>query len=258
MQRIRMIEHSFSSTIEVYVLSDLHIGSPEFAEAAFERIVAHILADPYRHVIIAGDLIDNGIKSSVTSPYSAVMQPNDQRKYAVELLMPLRDRIICIVPGNHEGRSKKDADIDPMELIAERLDLHHLYREDIAFLLLKVGQAKHGKVRPPVYVIGVLHGASNGLLLGAGLNKMEPLAISLGVDVLVMGHTHKPALAPTMRLEAHKQSGCMVQRPVRLMVATAWLDYGGYGTKKMMKPVAVAPNYMVLSDEEFGVTMVQQ
>src|SRR5690554_5330505 len=106
MTTIKMLKWAMTGDqIELHGLSDMHIGSQEFSERAFGEWRRMILDEPYRYVAVAGDIIDNGIKSSVTSPYEAVMQPRAQRKYAEELLEPIKHRILCWTSGNHEYRS---------------------------------------------------------------------------------------------------------------------------------------------------------
>lgn len=253
---IPMIRRTFDGPIEIYPISDLHIGSREFNEPAFRQLVREILAEENRYVVLVGDLIDNGIKSSVTNVYDAVMSPKEQREHAAELLFPLKGRILCAVSGNHEYRSRKETDTDPAELILSKLGLEELFRPDIAFLDINLGKRNDNNKRPPRYCVGVVHGSGGGMMLGAGLNKSEPFAIALGVDLLIVGHTHRPMTAPTIRLQPDAQKGLMVAREIRLLIATGWLDYGGYPTRKMLKPVVVRPNKAILADKSFDISVL--
>lgn len=255
---IPMITHKIRGheTIEIYPICDLHVGSKEFQEGEFQKVSREILAEPNRFIVLAGDIIDNGVKSSVTNCYDALMSPRDQRIYAAELLYPLKDRVLCAVSGNHEYRSRKDTDTDPAELIISKLNLEHLFQPDIAFIKLDLGERQHHAMRNPKYCVGVVHGAGGGMRLGAGLNKTEPFALSMGVDLLISGHSHKPATAPTMRLECDMQKGVMVPRETRIMVATGWLEYGGYPTRKLYSPVALRINKAILNCREHDISVV--
>lgn len=243
--------------IELYGLSDLHIGSREFNEAAFQKVSREILDAPNRYILLAGDYIDNGVKSSVTSPYDAVMQPKAQRDYAVEILHPLKDRIIAAVGGNHEYRSSKDTDTDPAEIIMTKLGLENNYKETMAFALLKVGERTNHKKCTPLYCICLTHGSSGGQTLGAGLTKADQFASIAGSDLMVLGHSHKPATAPASRLECDRQKGLMVQRNYGIMICTAWLDYGGYPARKSLKPLPIACNHAILGGKEHSVSVYQ-
>lgn len=241
----------------IYGLSDLHVGSKEFNENEFKKFTQSILKEDNRYCVIVGDVIDNGTKNSVTGPYEATMSPREQREYAAELLMPIRDRILCMVAGNHERRSTKDTDTDPAELIAERLDIWELYRENMVFLSLKIGKRSTNSVRPPNYCICVSHGTSGGQLIGAGLNRADQFAIASGADLVVMGHSHKPAVAPAARLECLHRQGVMVQRKYAIMICTAWLDYGGYPMQTAYKPLPISPNRVWLEANQFGMELMQ-
>lgn len=255
---IKMLSHKFREyqELEIYPIGDLHIGSREFQESQFQKLSRYIMEKENRYIVIVGDIVDNGIKSSVTSPYDAVMQPKEQRELAAEILFPLITRVLCGTSGNHEYRSRKDCDTDPLELIMSKLNLEHLFQPDIAFLNIAVGDRKNHDQRPPKYSIAVTHGTGGGLRLGASLSKCEPFAISMGVDLLITGHSHKPATAPTMRFEADLSKGVMVERPIRILVSTGWLSYDGYPARKMYNPVAIAPNHAILNGTEHNISIV--
>lgn len=257
-QTIKMITHNLAGfeTVEIYPISDLHIGSPEFNEPAFQKISREIMEQPNRFCVILGDIVDNGIKSAVTNIYDATMQPREQRAYAAELLHPIKDRILCMTSGNHCYRSRKETDTDPAELVASKLNIEHLYQPDLVFLKITTGRRTDHCKRPPNYCIGVTHGAGGGMLIGAGLNKSEPLAITMGVDLMITGHTHRPMTAPTMRFECDMAKGVMVAKEIRLLVSTGYLDYAGYASRKMLKPVSIRPNKAILNCREFDISVL--
>ena len=136
-----MIQHQFlgGHDITIVPISDVHLGSPNCMEQEFIKFIDQVRNTPNMYLILGGDLIDNGTKSSVTNPFRATMPPSQQKKEMAKILEPVRDRILCIVPGNHERRSGKDADDDPCYDIAAKLDLETLYRENIAFVKIELG-----------------------------------------------------------------------------------------------------------------------
>ena len=95
----------------VIPISDTHIGDGEFDEKELKRTLekgAQIGA----LFLLNGDIVNNGIKSSISSCYGEVIAPGDpQIDYAVELLKPYRELLIGSVEGNHERRSRKDVNI---------------------------------------------------------------------------------------------------------------------------------------------------
>jgi predicted phosphodiesterase len=255
-QTIPMLKYPMTGdNIEIHALSDLHAGSAEFNERAFGDWRRMILEKPNRYIAFAGDAVDNGIRSCVTSPFEAVMTPNAQRKYVAELLMPVKDRILVGIPGNHEKRSMKESDTDPVELIMEHLGIQDRYRQHPAYLLIKFPIPKCHDIIPPTYVVYVMHGKAGGAQGGNALNKAEMLAKALSADLIICGHSHHPGAMPSVRYVFNGR-GVMTPRPMKVMIGTSWLDYGGYGADAGMMPVPIAPNYAVLDGREYRMRVI--
>ena len=233
-----------TKTATIYPLSDVHLGAQGAMSQAFARLVQEIASEPDSYVTLQGDLIDNGTRNSVTNIFKATMPPSQQKREMAKLLEPIRDKILCILPGNHERRSGRDADDDPAYDIAAKLDLEDRYRESIAFVRVALGKRTAGKVRdckPHVYFIACVHGAGGGALPGAGINRADRYLQALdGVDVLIHGHTHKPYALRGSKLVLDLANKIVKQRPTLAMCAGQWLDYVGYPVDKMMVPVAQA------------------
>ena len=95
-------------------------------------------------------------------------------------------------------------------------------------------------ITPPAYTVFVLHGKAGGAQGGNSLNKGEMLARALSADLLIAGHSHHPGVMPSIRYVPNNK-GVMCARPMRVMIATSWLDYGGYGADAGMAPVPMHP-----------------
>lgn len=259
-QCIPMIIHNLHGfdTVEIVPFGDWHIGSKECRIDLIKEQIAYILAEPNRFCTLDGDLEDNGVKSSVTSPYDATMQPGEQMRYVAELLKPLAEakRILCIVGGNHEYRTRKDCDISPMSVIASKIDCEHLYREEMAFLKIDLGERSSAHMAAPRYCVMVVHGTGGGALLGSGISRAESFAMAMGCDMLIMGHTHKPITAPSARYVCDMARNVMRYREFRILIGTGYLDYGGYPARKMMRPVAIRPSKAILSGKKFDIAVL--
>ena len=85
-------------------------------------------------------MVNNATRSSVSDVFAETMRPREQKRYLVNALKCLTERIICGVPGNHEARSGKDADDDPLFDVFCKLDLEDVYRQNIAFVRLCFGE----------------------------------------------------------------------------------------------------------------------
>lgn len=103
------IIHRFpnGADIKVYPTSDLRVGSPQFDSKRWCAFREKLLAESHSRIVIAGDMLNNGIKSSVSNSYEETLRPSDQKKWLVEQLKPIADKILCGCSGNHEQRSVK-------------------------------------------------------------------------------------------------------------------------------------------------------
>lgn len=223
----------------LYAIADVHLGAEEADIDAFERLLGTIKQDPTAYIILHGDLIDNGLKSSVTNVYRATMRPAEQKREMARMLAPVRDKIVCILPGNHEGRASKEADDCPAYDIASKLDLEDVYRENVAFVRFGIGKDTAHQ-RPYTYLLAAAHGAGGGMYLGGTVNKNDNFLQSMdGVDILLTAHVHKPYAHRGSKLTYNGSNRTMIQRPYLVMGAGSWLRYGGYAPRKLLRPVAM-------------------
>lgn len=234
----KLITHEFSDTfdtLEIYPLMDLHIGDEKTDEVLFHKFIAHILAEPNRFVTLQGDLMNNAIKTSVSNVYNETMNPHEQKKWLINELRPIRDRILCIVPGNHENRNTKDVDNRPMEDLAMVLGLDDLYAQNGAFIKVSFGKGDNGKRR--TYVLACIHGYGGGTKPGAAANRIEDFLYTMeGVDVIIMGHVHKKLAGAPSKLVVDPRNNTISTKAVLWVIASAWQNYGGYGFRMMLRP----------------------
>ena len=240
-----IIQHQFygGHDITIIPISDVHLGSPECMEQEFIAFIETVKQTPDTYLILGGDLIENGTRSSVSDIFKATMSPSTQKKEMAKILEPVRDRILCFVPGNHERRSGKDADDDPVYDIAAKLDLENLYRENIAFVKIQLGTRKrengtrtHAWERP-TYTLAVTHGAGGGIYTGAAVNRNERFGYVIdGCDCLIVGHTHKPFTTQPGKIKIDPFNNKVSIRPFKVVCSTSWLQYGGYAARQMLLP----------------------
>ena len=259
-----LIQHQVTGghDITIIPISDVHLGSPECMEQEFISFIKSVKETPNVYLILGGDLIDNGTKSSVTNPFRATMPPSQQKREMANILSEVRDRCLCFLPGNHERRSGKDADDDPVYDIAAKLDLESLYRENIAFLKIQLGkeggQTVAGKDRP-TYVIAVTHGSGGGILTGGAVNRSERFGYIFSgmMDALVVGHTHKPYTTQPGKIHIDPHNNKVSIKPFKVISSTSWLSWGGYAAQKMLLPTTHCLQKLTLKGDhkEIIVTM---
>ena len=248
--------------IRIYPIADIHLGAEECMEREWGQFCNDVLNDPYAYITLGGDLINNSTRNSVgNGVYRDIYSPREQKRRIAEALMPLRDRILCGVEGNHEARSSKESDDSIMYDIFCKLDLEHIYREHMAFVKIQIDASKNNGTtkgtKNPTYVLCVTHGSGGGMT-GASVNRNEKYGYMLsGVDALITGHCHKPFVTQPSRINVDSHNNRITLVPFKVCSATSWLTYGGYAMQKMLMPSSFAPQVMTLSGDhkEIKVTM---
>lgn len=236
----------------IFPIADLHIGAAEFRTDLWVQFTKRVLDSPNTYLTLGGDMINNTTRSSVANIFEETMRPREQKALLVEYLEPLRDRILCAVSGNHERRSEKDADDNPMYDVMCKLDIEDRYRENFAIVKLRIGNTKGDGIHNPTYTFAVTHGAGGGIYTGAAVNRNERFGYIIdGIDALIVGHSHKPAITKPVKIKVDTHNNTVKQAPFVVITSTSWLDYGGYAAQKMLLPSSVGnPQALLLTGTE--------
>lgn len=255
-----MIQHTFpqGEDITIIPISDVHLGAAEHMQRQWELFCQNVLNEKNTYITLGGDLINNATRNSVSNIFDETMRPNEQKKLMTKMLEPLRDKILCAVTGNHERRSGKDVDDDPTYDIMCKLDLEHLYRENMAFLKISMGGKRQSWDKNPTYCLVVTHGAGGGALTGSTVNRNERFGYTLdGADCLIVGHAHKPFVTQPAKIKIDRHNNKVSVIPFKVISSTSWLGYGGYAAQKMLLPSSHAAQKITLGGKvkEIKVTM---
>ena len=218
-------------SLEVYPVADLHIGDAKTDEELFKWFIKSVEAQPNRYIILAGDLVNNAIKSSVSNVYREKYSPNEQKYMIVEWLRPISDRILCIVPGNHEERNSKDVDNDITKDIAYMLGIQDRYRENGAYINIQFGRDIHG--RHLSYTGYIVHGIGGGKTAGAPANILEKLPLTCIADFYIIGHIHRKLAFKNTYFRPNALYERLEQHERAFVIASPWQDYGGYAQMKL-------------------------
>jgi calcineurin-like phosphoesterase family protein len=242
--------------IKIYGFFDVHLGASEHLEKPFLDFRDSILRDPDAYCIMGGDLISNGLKNSLTNVYEETMRPREQKRLMTQILEPLakENRILCLVSGNHERRSMKEADDDPTYDIACKLDIEDLYRPNMAFVKLQFGNNRSDGEHNPTYIIMAAHGAGGGSMTGGAVNRSEKFSYTVdGIDLIMVGHTHKAFVTAPAKIKVDPRQNRISFKPVKIVSMASWLAYGGYAAQKMLPPTSTAeqiPQLVILHGKE--------
>lgn len=236
-----MIVHKLDTaldSINIYPLGDLHIGSADFDEAMWIRWKNMVLNDPKGFVVIIGDIMDNGLKTSKTNSYEATMRPWEQKEWLKRELYPLKDRILGGCRGNHEERTVYTSDGCPMYDVFAKLDIEDLYRENMAFIKLSLG-FKNSE-RQWTYGVVLAH--------GAGKSKTDKFSYAVdGMDVFITGHTHDPSVHFPSKIVMDLRNDIVTNHDMTHIVVPSFLKTGGYAARALYMPKGHKIPYLTLS-----------
>lgn len=246
MRDFDIISHSFlgGNDIDIVPLFDVHLGNPDCMEKEFVKFVKDLEKRENTYIVIGGDLLENGTRNSVgDSVFEQTMPPGQQKLEMMNILKPVASKILCLVEGNHERRSSRDANTWPIFDIACMLNIEHLYRRHIAFVDIQLGEPKRengerssGHNRPN-YMLAVIHGSGGGVYSGSGLNRLERFGNYIeGLDALIAGHVHKAITSQPGRLRIDRHNKKIDLVKFKVVSSTSWLRYGGYAIDGMMGP----------------------
>jgi predicted phosphodiesterase len=230
------------ASAEIFLAADVHTGSAEFDQSKWAKF-EELLKRPDAFVIFAGDQCEYATRSSKSDVYTQSLSPSQQKRWWIEHLKRYKDKILCIVDGNHEfNRASKDADDFPLYDIALALGIEDRYRSEAAFVDIGIGHiGTSGKqVR---YVFRVQHQAKNNANHGTA-DGIE------GIDVFVSGHTHKPMDKPLSKLIYDTKNKTVTQKDVENVVCGHFLRFGGYGERGGYRPTAQKLFSVVLSGKK--------
>lgn len=215
--------------VKIWAVADVHIGARECDLDGFSAFLKRVENDPDSYLVIVGDVLNNGTRDSLTNVYEETMPPSAQVELAAELLEPVKGRILGAVGGNHEQRSAKVVDLDPLFQAFSILRIPEVYRQNFAFVRIVL---ERGCVTDH-YALYLTHGKS--------ANKQRRFAQSAveGVDAVIAGHTHNGSVEKHARLVLSNRNAVSV-KPLISMTATSWLNYGGYSARGQFIPSATS------------------
>jgi hypothetical protein len=117
--------------------------------------------------------------------------------------------------------------------------LEDIYRENVAFVKLSIGDSRGGGggTKNPTYCLAVTHGAGGGIYTGGAVNRNERFGYVIdGVDALVVGHTHKGAITKPMKIFVDKHNNKVCMKQFVVVSSVPWMSFGGYAMQKMLLP----------------------
>jgi len=168
---------------------------------------------------------------------------SEAQKLALELLLPIKDKILAMTPGNHENRVWKEVGVDLSLWLAEKLGIQDRYRNNGIALTIQFGKDVNGN--PFRLNIFGQHGAyGGGRKLGAAMNALEDLDGIVGnADIYIRAHTHQP-IQGSRNIFLFDDKGNISRNTKYYFNSPSVMNYGGYAYDKGYKPTDDTPCYL--------------
>lgn len=232
---------------EVHIFADWHIGDVHCKLDDIKAEIEVVKNTPAAYVICNGDLINNATKSSVSDCYAEEMSPMEAICFLVDLLRPIKDKILIITQGNHEARTYRTDGIDLTYMVARELGLEDVYVREGGVMFLRIGSEVHFHGRPIVYSFYVSHGSGGGRKEGAKAIRLADMSAIVDTDIYVHSHTHLPMIMRNSFYRLSYQNSSVSQCEKLFVNTASQLKYGGYGQTYEFKPSSTTNPVIYLS-----------
>lgn len=228
----------------VYILSDLHIGDPKCDMDDVNKQIKQVEEDPCGLCVLNGDLMNTATRSGISDIYSETLPPMEQLQRVIELLTPIKDKIIGVTSGNHEDRVWNNDGVDITRFMCQQFKIEDRYDPDGVVIFLRFGtKNSHAQKRTVktgwTYSIYMTHGRGGGRKEGAKAIRLADMASTVDTDIYIHSHTHLPMIMSTGFYRIH-ESQKSIEKVDKLFVnSSGSLEYGGYSQKNEFKPAAI-------------------
>ncbi len=222
--------------VKILVLSDLHYGNPYCSLKHFDRTLEFVSANDNCYVFLNGDLLEAVTKASKGDVYSQELNPQQQRNAVIDMLMPIKDKILGMTTGNHERRIYNETGVDLSQDIAKALEVP--YRSEGLMFKLSFGSGNDShNDKPYVFWSYITHGYGGARTKSSKAVKAERLSTWLHADWYAMSHDHVVNVAPDIYLMPDNRgtvgsdgflSGRITAKREMLIKTNSFIKWGGY------------------------------
>lgn len=225
-------------SIKIVPLSDLHIGDSLCNLSLIRKTIEYIKDNDEVFTILNGDLVNCALKNSKSDIYAEEMTPMQQMQKMVDLLIPIKHKILAITSGNHEDRIYNETSIDLSSLIAKELGIADRYDPISVYLYVYFGEKTYGRKAPMVYTAYVKHGSANSKKIGGKANALVDMTETIIADLYIMGHSHTPIGTKKCIYIPDYGNKTINKREMVYMMSNSFVEFGGYGEKLGFSPTS--------------------
>ena len=247
---IKILKYDFEEDIELLVVGDVHIGDKDCDINMVKNTINYIKNNKNCYCFLNGDLLNMALKSSVSFEYETT-SPHSEYTKLVELLEPIKDKILGVTLGNHDDRILKESGIDIISFMCKDLGITDVYCKYQALLLIRIRTEK----RSQTHKIFITHGiGGGGRMIGSKANFLSKLTGIVGnANCYVINHTHTPLHYTDCIYYVDSKHNDLRENIRHFINQPAFLSYGGYGQRLNLNPCSNYQYLIELSNKKLTV-----
>lgn len=240
---MKVVQVPKKTECEILSLSDLHVGAKHAALDQLMALLKDLPNHPNRYLLLLGDLANTAIIGSKSNVYEDELHPQQELELLQRLFMPVKDRILGIIPGNHEDRIQRQTGVEIIGLLATMLGAP--YSDTSMVWEIPVGKQS--------YTIMGHHGSGGGRTT-ARFEGNHRLAQMVDADAFISGHIHSGHVSREGHY--HTENGELRLHEQVFITTTSWLGYEAYAEKFAYKPSIIRPAILKLNPKVHDMEVV--
>lgn len=226
--------------IEIVHITDVQYGHVLCRKDKVIEYRDWVLSEPNRFIVFGGDMIDDGTKLSVGSPWEQEMEPQGQVYSFCEIFAPARHRILGYVGGNHCRRGVPTFG-DLGSLISHLLEIP--YSAGRQFIDFNFGKNES-------FRMDLWHGKGAAQTAGAKMQMLHRFMQSGDSQIYLVGHLHDAMVKFDWRMMRQPNTNQVKLVKIGGAMSSSFLEYFGsyaevYGLSPnglMMARIIVEPS----------------
>jgi len=223
--------------INLYPIGDWHKGSRQCQDEFIKEVVNKIKDDPKGYWVGMGDFMENAIIGSKSDVYTQTLPPKEQMQEIVEILMPIKDKGLFMVAGNHESRTHRLVGLTPEEYIAMQIEVP--FKGFSCYALFQMESKT-----PNSFKCYFHHNTGGGYTPGAKINRSASLRkIVPTADATFSGHFHITSRIPSTWYDLGRKK-VITHVGYDYIIGSA-LDWSGSYAEEKGKPAACVEHIIV-------------
>ncbi len=206
-----IIHRSRSDRYKLYALGDAHLGSIHSDEDGLEKVITKIKGEPNSFIIGMGDWCEAILANDKRFDSGGLAHwclPDNilelQRRRVVEILQPVRAKVLAFLIGNHEEIVHRQANVDQTRNICTDLDIPYGGYACFINLVFRRKSVEAQYHTPAIlFQAHVWHGAGAAATDGGRMLRLMRLVNDFHADIYLMGHLHDLKTAMPDRIECN-------------------------------------------------------